>query len=100
MGRGRGGCVTGRSRLGGEGLGVAPPNDARLPGLYEFGPVERFNAAEEENPPVGMGRSVGVVGRETGDGSESPVAPVDKPEPERRDCGRGIRPLVLFISEV
>ena len=33
IGRGRGGCVTGRCRLGGEGFGVVAPKDARLPGL-------------------------------------------------------------------
>jgi len=110
-GRGGGGIVVGRLRSrsrgsgGGGGGGIedrdvlAPntPSDERFAeyGLFgAAGPVDRLSPGVPEwayTPPDGIGRKVGVAGREEAEEADEGMETVVEP-PESRDCGR-FRPL-------
>lgn len=96
-GRGGGGIVVGRSRgPGGGGIAdVLAPSDERFDeyGLFGAdGPVDRLRPAPC-SPPDGIGRNVGVEGREEEEEADEGMEIVLEP-PESRDCGR-LRPLPL-----
>jgi len=105
-GRG-GGIATGRSRglkrpLDGGGIAVLDPNDERFCWGWGVapGPVGRLSpvnpAVEAYRPPVGIGRNVGVAGRDEGVGMELDVAVVLRLAPDSRDWGRR-RPVGMVL---